>query len=62
MTSLEKAKASTVYLEDPHGHQQKHVKSVLSVPLDEAIAKAKPKVFTRKTMQLYYMMLVSMMV
>ncbi|KAK5045087.1 hypothetical protein LTR84_010235 [Exophiala bonariae] len=31
------------------------------MPLDEAIAKAKPKVFTRNTLQLYYMMLVSMM-
>lgn len=56
-------KGAAAHFEDPvKGPQQKHVKSVLSVPLQEAIAKAKPKIFTRRTLLLYYCMFVSMMV
>lgn len=56
--------SGTYHVEDsPKGaaHQKQHIKSVLSVPLQEAIAKQKPKIFTAKTVQLYYFMLVSMM-
>ncbi|KAL1966253.1 hypothetical protein VTN77DRAFT_4606 [Rasamsonia byssochlamydoides] len=37
-------------------------KSVLSVPLQEAIAKQNPRIFTRRTCQLYVCMTVSMMI
>jgi predicted GTPase len=55
----------TVHVEDTikgAASQRKHVKSVLSVPLQEAIAKQRPQIFTGKTIQLYYFMLVAMMV
>ena len=47
----------------PFGQKRKgnHVKSVLSVPLQEAISKQKPKIFTWKTVQLYYFMMMAMM-
>jgi hypothetical protein len=61
---MDESKSGTIHVEDPikGAYQKKHVKSVLSVPLQEAIAKQKPKIFTQKTLQLYYFMMVSMMV
>ena len=58
------SKSGAVHIEGAAkgGLPKKQVKSVLSVPLQEAIAKQKPKVFTSKTLRLYYFMLVSMMV
>lgn len=62
-------KATTVHLEDVQNVQSSTskpslfaTKSVLSVPLQEAIVKQNPKVFTWATFRLYSYMMVSMMV